>query len=69
MPPIIVKVAAIRNIIGVRIINEVLDFLTLLLFIFGLVLVFNLGLDIEEGSAVVLAPLAAMALRNVSVFS
>jgi hypothetical protein len=67
MSPIIVEVATLSNVVGVRIVDEVFDFFTILLLIFGLVLVLDFGFDIEEGSAVVLAPLAAVALWRLSV--
>ena len=67
MSPIIVKVAALGNIVGVGIVDEVFDFFAVLLVVFGLVFVFDFGFNVEESSAVVLAPLAAMALYGVSV--
>lgn len=62
MSPIIVEVAALGNIVGMGIVNEVFNLFTVLLIVFRLVLVLDFGLDIEESSAVVLAPLAAMTL-------
>lgn len=64
--PIIVEAAALGDIIGMLIVDKVLDLFALLLFVFGFVLVFNLGFDIEESSAVVLAAFAAVALGSVS---
>ena len=67
MSPIIVEVAALGNIVGMGIVDEVFDFFAVLLVVFGLVFVFDFGFNVEESSAVVLAPLAAMALYGVSV--
>jgi hypothetical protein len=62
MPPVIVEVSALGNVIGMSVVDEVFDFFAILLVVFGLVFVLDFGFDIEEGSAMVLAPLAAMAL-------
>jgi hypothetical protein len=67
MSPIIVEVAALGDIVGVGIVDEVFDFFAVLLVVFGFVLVLDLGFDIEESSAVVLAPLATVALQSLSV--
>jgi hypothetical protein len=62
MSPVIVKVAALGNIVGVSIVDEVFDLFAVLLVVFGLVFVLDFSFDIEESSAMVLAPLAAMTL-------
>jgi hypothetical protein len=67
MPAIIVKVAALSNIIGMGIVDEVFYFFTLLLLILCFVFVLDFGFDIEEGGAMILATLAAMALQGLSV--
>lgn len=67
MPPIIVEVAALGNIVGMGIVDEVFDLFTVLLIVFRLVLILDFGFDIEESGAVVLAPLAAMTLEESSV--
>jgi hypothetical protein len=67
MSPIVVEVAALGNVVGMGIVDKVFDFFALFFFVFGLVLVLDFGFDIEEGSAVVLAPFAAVALCSLSV--
>ena len=67
MSPIIVEVAALSNVVRMGIVDKVFDFFAILLLVFGLILVLDFGFDIEEGSAVVLAPLAAVALWRLSV--
>lgn len=62
MSPIILEVAALGDIVGVRIVNKVFDFLAILLFVLGFVFILDLGLDIEEGCAVVLATFATVLL-------
>lgn len=62
MSPIIVEVTTLGNIVGMGIVDEILDFFAILLVVFGFVFVFDFGFDIEKGSAVVLTPLATMAL-------
>jgi len=67
MPPIIVEVAALGDIIGMSIVDEVFYFFTLFLLVLGFVFVLDFGFDIEEGGAMILAALAAMALQGLSV--
>lgn len=62
MPPIIIQAAALTFVVGMGVVDEVLYFLTVLLLILTLVLIVNLGLDIEESVSPVSSSLAAMAL-------
>jgi hypothetical protein len=65
MSPIVVESLRVGNIVGMRIVDEVLYLLTVFLVILGFVLVVDFGLDIEEArSAVVSSPLAAVALEG-----
>jgi hypothetical protein len=59
---IVIKPAAISNVVRMGVVNEVLNFFSILFFIFSFILVVNLGLDIEEGRPTVLATFAPMAL-------
>lgn len=64
MSPIIVHASAVGNIVGVGIVNEILYLFTVFFVVFGFVFVLDLGFDIEESCAVVLAPLATVTLCN-----
>jgi hypothetical protein len=62
-------VAALCNVIRVGIVDEILDLLALLFFITLLILIVDLGLDIEEGIASVTAPFTPMTLGCVNEIS
>jgi hypothetical protein len=62
MSPIIIETTVVDHVVGVGIVDEVFDFFTVLLIVLCLVLVFNLGFDIEESGPVVLAPLTTTTL-------
>lgn len=62
MSSIIVKLAALSNLVGVG--DESLDFVVFLLFVFDLIFIVYRSFDIEEGvGATLLSSLATMALK------
>lgn len=62
---VVVEAAALLDVVGVGVVDEVSYLFTFLLVVFALVLVVDLGLDIEEGSpAVALMALAAVSLKE-----
>lgn len=67
MSPIIVKSRALGDVVGVRVVDEILNLFAVFLLVLGLILVVDFGLDIEEGCPPVSPALPAMTLaRHVS---
>jgi hypothetical protein len=65
MSSIVVKAAAFDHIVWVSIVDEVFYLLVVFLIILGLILVVDLGFDIEESRSTVSSALSSVALVNI----
>ncbi len=63
MSSVVIETRTFGHIVGVCVVDEVLNLLAVFLFVFAFVLVVDFGLDIEEGIASVTTSFPAMALR------
>ena len=66
MSPIVVEAAALGDVVGVVVFDEIQNLFAVFFLVLALVLVVDLGFDIEECVSAVLQALAAVALSSLS---